>query len=298
MPVVELGIHSGHQDIELDEVRALWRRFDDAGLDFISVWDHLYESPYRDGGSPTYEALTLLAALATETKSCRVSCLCFGMRYREPSLLAKALTTIDHLSHGRLTVGLGAGWHVPEHEAFGFGFPEVRERLDRLSEGTRIVRSMLDNERTTFKGKYYRTDDVANIPRPVQAHVPIIVGGGGEQRTMAIAARYADGTNQGYMTPERYAAKNRVADEWCEKLGRDPKSLERSTLIHWRMFSRPRPESPVVPGSMYGEPQQVIDQLGEFVDAGAQRISIAIRPPLDWDAIESFIEDVMPAFRQ
>lgn len=297
MPKLELGIHSGHQDIDIEEVRRLWRTFDEAGLDLITVWDHMYESPFRDGSSRTYEALTLLTALAMETKNCRVGCLCFGMAYRSPSLLAKALTTIDHLSDGRLTVGLGAGWHIPEHEAFGFDFPDVKERMDRLSEGTRIIRRMLDQERTSFEGKYYRVRNVANVPRPKQQHVPIIVGGGGERRTMAIAARYADGTNQGYMSAESYAAKNKVADEWCERLGRDPKSLHRSVLLHWRMFSRPRPESPVVPGSIYGEPQQVIDQIGEYVDAGAQLATFALRPPLDWDAIQSFIEDVMPAFR-
>jgi alkanesulfonate monooxygenase SsuD/methylene tetrahydromethanopterin reductase-like flavin-dependent oxidoreductase (luciferase family) len=297
MPIVELGIHCGHQDIELDEVRQMWREFDEGGLDFISVWDHMYESPYKDGAHATYEALPLLTALALDTKRCRVSCLCFGMAYRNPANLAKVLTTIDHLSNGRLTVGLGAGWHVAEHNAYGYGFPDVKERLDRLSEGTRIVRSMLDNERTTFEGKYYRTDNVANMPRPLQAHVPIIVGGGGEQRTMAIAARYADGTNQGYMQAERYKDKNRVADEWCEKLGRDPASLERSALLHWRIFSTARESEDRPNGAIWGESQQVIDQLGEYVDAGAQRISLAIRPPLDWDALHMFIEDVIPAFK-
>ena len=299
MPKVELGIHSGHQDIGIDEVRAMWKRFDEGGLDFISVWDHLYESPYRDGSAPTYEALTLLTTLALDTSRCRVSCLCFGMAYRNPALLAKALTLIDHLSNGRLTVGLGAGWHVAEHEAYGYEFPEVKERLDRLSEGTRIGRSMFDNERTTFEGKYYRVNNVANNPRPLQAHIPIIVGGGGEKRTMALAARYGDGTNQGYMTAESYAAKNKVADEWCEKLGRDPKTLERSTLLHWRIFSKAREGagSDRPPGAIWGESQQVIDQLAEYVDAGAARISLAVRPPLDWDAIEMFIEDVIPAFQ-
>ncbi len=297
MARVELGIHSGHQDIELDEVRQMWRTFDAGGIDLLTVWDHPYESPYRDGGSPTYEALTLLAALAMETQRCRVGCLCFAMMYRSPSLLAKALTTIDHLSHGRLTVGLGAGWHAPEHEAFGFGFPPVKERLDRLSEGTRIVKGMLRQERASFKGRYYRVADVVNLPRPVQEHVPIIVGGGGEKRTLAIAARYADGTNQGYMSPERYREKNRIADEWCERLGREPKSLHRSTLVHFHMTSRPRPNAERVPGSIWGEPQQVVDQIGEYADAGAQLVTCAIRPPLDWDAIHSFLEDVMPAFR-
>jgi alkanesulfonate monooxygenase SsuD/methylene tetrahydromethanopterin reductase-like flavin-dependent oxidoreductase (luciferase family) len=296
MAKLELGIHSGHQDIEVDEVRQLWRRLDDGGIDLITVWDHLYESPYKDGSHPTYEAIALLAALALETSRCRIGCLCFGMAYRNPALLAKSLTTIDHLSHGRLTVGLGAGWHVPEHEGFGFPFPEVKERMDRFSEGTRIVRAMLRQERSTFEGKYYSTRNVGNYPRPVQAHVPIIVGGGGEKRTMAIATRYGDGTNQGYMSAERYRAKNQALDGWCEKLGRDPKSLHRSVLLHFHMSSKPEAGAEHVQGSIWGEPQQVIDQIGEYADAGAQMVTFALRPPLDWDAIESFLEDVVPAF--
>jgi alkanesulfonate monooxygenase SsuD/methylene tetrahydromethanopterin reductase-like flavin-dependent oxidoreductase (luciferase family) len=115
---------------------------------------------------------------------------------------------------------------------------------------------------------------------------------------MAIATRYGDGTNQGYMSAERYREKNRVADEWCEKLGRDPESLHRSTLLHFHMSSRsPEPGAPHVPGSIWGEPQQAIDQIGEFVDAGAQMVTFAVRPPLDWDALHSFMEDVLPAFK-
>jgi alkanesulfonate monooxygenase SsuD/methylene tetrahydromethanopterin reductase-like flavin-dependent oxidoreductase (luciferase family) len=296
MTRVELGLHSGHQDIELDEVRKLWREFDKAGIDLITVWDHFYESPFRGGISPTYESTALLSALALETTNCRVGCLCFCMRYRNPAVLAKLLTTVDHLSHGRLTVGLGAGWHVQEHEAYGFNFGDAKERLDRLEESAKIVRSMFTEERTTFKGKYYEVNDVSNFPRPVQEHVPIIIGGGGEKRTMGLAAKYGDGTHQGYMSAESYRNKNKVADEWCERLGRDPKSLERSTLLHFQMSSGP-PQARAREGSLWGEPQQVIDQLGAYVDARAQRISISVRPPLDWDAIHSFLEDVVPAFR-
>jgi len=116
VPKVELGVHTGPQDIELDELRRLWRHCDAAGFDLITVWDHFYESPPRDGNGECYEALASLTALALETSRSRVGCLCFGMGYRNPAALARSLTTIDHLSNGRLTVGLGAGWHQPEHE--------------------------------------------------------------------------------------------------------------------------------------------------------------------------------------
>jgi len=294
---VQFGIHIGQQDIELDELRKLWRHCDEAGFDLITIWDHFYESPFRDGNSPTFESLALLPALALDTSRSRIGCLCFGMAYRNPAILAKALTTIDQLSKGRLTIGLGAGWHVPEHTAFGVPFPSVRERLDRLEEGTRIVRMMTTRARTNFAGQYYRTENVANIPVSVQERIPIIIGGGGEKRTLAIAAQYADGANQGYLAAEDYKHKNLVLDEWCERLKRDPKRIQRSVLLHFHMTSKPtRPDDPHVPGSIWGEPSKVVDQIGEYVTAGAQLVTFAVRPPLDWTAIQSFIEDVMPAF--
>jgi alkanesulfonate monooxygenase SsuD/methylene tetrahydromethanopterin reductase-like flavin-dependent oxidoreductase (luciferase family) len=188
LPKIELGVHTGQQDIELDELRKLWRYCDDKGFDWISVWDHFYEAPNRDSAGPTYEAVSLMAALAVETTRPRLGCLVFCMNYRNPALLAKSLTTIDHLSGGRVTVGLGAGWHVQEHQAYGYDFPPVKERLDRLSEGVRIIRGMLTKERYSFEGKYYRVANIANNPRPLQERVPIIIGGGGEQRTLRIAA--------------------------------------------------------------------------------------------------------------
>ncbi len=298
MAKVELGVHTGPNDIEVDELRKLWRHCDAAGFDLITVWDHFYESPFVDGTHPAYEAIALLSALALETEKSRIGCLCFGMGYRNPALLAKSLTTVDHLSHGRLTVGLGAGWHVPEHEGYGFGFPPARERLDRLSEGTRVVRALFTEDRSTFDGEYYQLKDATNSPRPVQERIPIIVGGGGEQRTMRIAARWADGANQAYISPDDYRHKNEVLDQWCEHYSRDPKSLERSVLVHFRLSSKGLlPQGPQADGAVSGSPQQVIDRLGQYVDAGAQRISLAIRPPLDWAAIQTFIDDVMPAFR-
>jgi F420-dependent oxidoreductase-like protein len=298
MAKVELGAQTGQQDIELDELRRLWRHLDESGFDWISVWDHFYESPPRDGAGICYEALTAMTALALETQRCRVACLVFCMTYRNPAMLAKAITTLDHLSHGRVSVGVGAGWHEPEHTGYGFTLPPVGERMDRLSEGIRVMRSMLTHERTDFDGKYFTVRNAANYPQPVQARVPIIVGGAGEQRTLRIAARRADGWNLTYQTPEVFASKGKVLDEWCERYDRDPATVERSVNLHFLMSSKTGEASAPRPtGSLFGEPQQVIDRIGEYVDAGAARINVAIRPPIDWDALQSYIEDVMPAFR-
>lgn len=296
MAKVEFGVHAGPQDIALDELRRLWRHCDAAGFDLITTWDHFYESPPRDGSGDCYEAITCLAAMAVETQRSRIGCLCFGIGYRNPAVLAKSLTTIDHLSHGRLTVGLGAGWHAPEHEGYGFGLPSLRDRMDRLTEGVEVVRALFTNGRTDFEGSVFHLKDAANFPQPLQQPVPILVGGGGEKRTTAIAAKWADGSNQAYFTPEVYRHKNEVLDHWCEVFDRDPKSLERSLVVHFHMSSKGEARPPVA-GSIHGAPAEVIDRLGAYVDAGAQRISIAIRPPVDWDALQSFIDDVMPAFR-
>jgi F420-dependent oxidoreductase-like protein len=299
---IDLGVHTGQQDIELDELRRLWRYADGNGFDWISVWDHFYEAPPRDGTAHTYEAVALMAALAVETVNVRIGTLVFCMTYRNPALLAKSLTTIDHLSHGRLTVGLGAGWHVPEHEGFGYEFPGVKERLDRLSEGTRLIRAMLTAERSTFTGRYYHTADAGNYPPPVQARVPIIIGGRGEQRTLRMAAAYADGWNVPYISAAEYAKKSRVLDEWCEHYERDPASIHRSVNLHFAMSSRGEADTSrlgpgALEGSVHGNPREAAERMTEYVERGAQQINIAIRPPVDWDALASYVAEVMPAFR-
>jgi len=299
MPKIELGVHTGQQNISLDELRKLWRHCDQSGFDWISVWDHFYEAPNKDNVDPTYEAVALMAAMALETTNVRIGCLVFCMNYRNPALLAKSLTTIDHLSGGRVTVGLGAGWHVQEHRAYGYVLPPLKERFERLIEGTRIVRGMLTRDHTTLEGKHYRVDNIANNPRPMQERVPIIIGGGGEQRTLRIAARRADGWNVPYIGADVFKHKSKVLDEWCEKQERDPRSIEKSVNVHFLMSSHgaqqldPRQAA----GGVSGEPQQVIDRIGEYIDGGAQRVNIAIRPPVDWEALQEYIEDVMPAFQ-
>ena len=159
---------------------------------------------------------------------------------------------------------------------------------------------MLTKEHYSFEGKYYKVANIANNPRPLQARMPIIIGGGGEQRTLRIAARRADGWNVPYIGADVFAHKSRVLDDWCEKQGRDPKTIEKSVNLHFLMSSKGQQrETPFqrAGGGLSGEPQQVIDRMAEYIDGGAQRINIAIRPPVDWDALQEYVEDVMPAFR-
>lgn len=232
---LQLGVHTGQQDIAMDELREVWNFVDSHGWDFISVWDHFYEAPPLDGTTPCFEAIAAMAVLAAETEHVRIGCHVFCMNYRNPALLAKSIMTIDHISHGRVELGVGAGWHVQEHAAYGYSFDSPKERLDRLEEGVEVLRSLFTNERTTHSGRYYQLENATLYPRPVQPRIPIVVGGRGEKRTLRIAARHADGWNVPYINVEEFERLNGVLDMWCEREDRDPALIERSVNLHMHM---------------------------------------------------------------
>ena len=180
--------------------------------------DHLYQidgvGPVTD---PMLEAWSTLAALARETNRVRLGTLVTGVTYRNPALLAKTATTLDVISGGRAILGLGAAWNEVEHDGYGFDFPPVRERMDRLDEALTIIRAMFTEERPTFEGRHYRVHEVLNVPRPIQPGGPrILVGGGGEQRTLRIAAKHADMTHWFPLGLEVLRHKTEVLEGYCE----------------------------------------------------------------------------------
>ena len=299
----KIGIHGAQQDIEIDDLRRLWKFADQGGFDFISVWDHFYEAPPIDGNSPVFEAIALMSALASETENVRIGCHVLCMTYRNPGLLANSLMTIDHLSKGRLEVGLGAGWQVPEHEAYGFSFDSPAQRSDRLEEGIKIIRSMFTKDTTNFSGNYYKFSDAKLYPRPVQENIPIVVGGRGEKRTLPAAARLADGWNVPYVTSKEFLRLNTILDELCRIENREPDSLHRSVNLHMKMSATETNEyigveiSDLANGNLTGGPSQAIKIINEYRDSGAERVSIAVRPPIDWEALEAFTQEVIPAFK-
>ena len=169
----------------------------------------------------------MLAALARETSRVRLGTLVTGVTYRNPALLAKQVTTLDTSSGGRAVLGLGAAWNDVEHEGYGFDFPPIGDRMDRPDEALAIIKSMFTEERPTFHGKHYPISQALNVPRPIQSGGPqILVGGGGERRTMRVAAAYADAWHT-WATPEELARKNGVLDAHCADLGRDPSEIRR-----------------------------------------------------------------------
>lgn len=309
---MQLGVHIGQQNMAMSELRSAWKRFDDAGFDWISVWDHLYEAPPANGTVDHFEAVSTLAALCADTTNARIGCLVFYVGYRNPALLAKTAATLDHLSNGRFELGLGAGWHDQEAHAFGYDFPTLRTRFDMLDEAVELVRGMLDNDRTTFTGEHFRVDDVANVPMPVQKRLPIWVGGIGETRTIPLAARMADGWNAPYLPPHEFARLCALLDSECEKADRDPASIRRTINLQFLVGTTeskvaeirkrtveswgPMAER-VMDGALIGTPDQVVEQIGAYRDAGADGVNIALRAPWDPESIDAYIEDVLPAFR-
>ena len=299
---ISFGVHTGQQDLAMDDLRRTWREIDAAGMDWISVWDHFYEAPPRDGSGACFEAVSVMAALAAETQNVRVGCLVFCMGYRNPGVLAKAAVTIDHVSNGRLELGLGAGWHVAEHQAFGIPFPSVKTRLDKLEESVQIIRSLFTEERTTFIGDHFQVEDAYCNPKPIQEQPRIWIGGGGEKRTLRIVAKYADGWNSAYISAEGYRHKCQVLDQWCEWEGRDPENIARNVNVHFQMgadeaAARRKREAFKGQGALLGTPQEVIERIGDYAKAGAQGLNIALRAPFDWEALQAFMEEVAPAFK-
>ena len=164
-------------------------------------------------------------ALAMETSRVQCGALVYSVGFRHPAVLAKAVTAIDLLSGGRAAIGLGAGWAEVEYNAYGIDFPSVGTRMDQLEECAACVRGLLHDEVTSFEGRWFTLREARNEPRPVQARLPIWIGGGGERRTLRIAARYADGWNVPFMSPETFGHKRRVLHDHCADAGRDPSEI-------------------------------------------------------------------------
>jgi F420-dependent oxidoreductase-like protein len=214
-----------------DGVVATARAAEDAGFDSVWVMDHFYQLPPLGGpDAPMLDAYTLLGALAARTSRVRLGALVSGVTYRNPAHLAKIVTTLDVVSAGRAILGIGAAWYDVEHDGLGFDFPPAGERLDRLEEALQICRAMFRESAPSFEGRHYRIREARNVPPPVQPGGPaILVGGGGERRTLRLVARYADMANI-VGDPGTIAHKVEVLRSHCVAEGRDPAEVTVSRL--------------------------------------------------------------------
>jgi F420-dependent oxidoreductase-like protein len=227
---VRVGLDVAQHRLSWHELLARVRFGEEAGFDGAWVFDH-FEPLYGEGPGPCLEAYTVLAALAAATSRIRLGALVTGVTYRHPSVLAAEAVTVDHVSDGRLELGLGAGWHEGEHRALGIPFPPARERIDRLEEALRAVVALMTTEGATVDGRYHRLRHATYLPRPVQRpHPPLWVGAGGVRRTIPLAARYADVWHC-FGPTDTLRAKAAVLDEHARRAGRDPASITRATSL-------------------------------------------------------------------
>jgi len=291
--VTVFGVHAGLQQTEMDDLRALWRRIEALGFGWISIWDHFYSATGADDPH-CHEAVATHAALACDTRSVRCGSLVYSVGYRHPAVLANAISTIDHLSGGRAELGLGSGWSEPEYNAYGIPFPSAGVRLDQLEEAIQCVRSLLRDELTDFDGKWFTMTNARCEPKPVQSELPIWVGGGGEKRTLKIAAQWADGWNVPFVAPETFAHKRAVLHQHCDTVGRDPAEIRTAINVGlaWTDESLRAQFGTtaefVRPGILTGSDEEVIDRIGQYVDAGADQVNLALRAPFDKDALDRF----------
>lgn len=290
---MKLGIHAGPQDLSMDELKRLWRTGDENGFHWVSVWDHFYANPLTDRNNPCFEGVAAMAGLAGATQNVRVGCLVFCALFRNPGVLAKAGVTIDHLSGGRADMGIGAGWFEEEFREFGYGFPPLGKRLDQLEEALTIISTLWKGKEVDFRGEYYDMQGAVCSPQPLGLR--LWIGGRGKKRTVDLAARFADGFNMPYVPPEVAADRLQRLEAACEKHGTDFSAIDTSVNLGFYMLSDRQPDI-AAGGSLTGSAQEAVDMIGAYKDIGIQGINIAFRPPVDWDALQVYIEEVMPHF--
>ena len=320
---MDLGVMiEGQEGVSWD----LWRRFVTVveELGFESLWrsDHLFSL----SGARTQEALDAYVAFAIAaeiTKRVRFGALVSPVTFRHPSIVARMCAQIDVLSGGRFVAGVGAGWNVPEHEAFGVHFPPVGERMDRLDESIRVMKALWADEPATFEGKYYQLKEAESYPKPIQSPLPIMVGGVGERRTLRIIAELADEWNAVGVDIEGYRRKREVLERHCREVGRDPGSIRHSQMSgfiigkddrgvrhHLQLIAEKLPHDAVV-GSMragpeqvfqaarargwlVGTPSEVVDELGRREEAGITRLMFQHHANDSFDVLDLLASEVLP----
>jgi F420-dependent oxidoreductase-like protein len=309
---LRFGIHAGQHHSTYSDYLDLWKTAEDLGLDWASVFDHFL--PIQgDVEGPCLEGLTLLAALAAHTSTIRCGILVVGNTYRNPALLANIATTIDHVSDGRLELGLGAGWYEMEHEQYGIPFHTTGRRIRMAGETAQILRSLWTEHRTTYEGRYYQIEDALCEPKPVQQpHIPLWIGGAGEQLTLRVAAESADGWNTFFLPIDQYRHKLDVLAGHCRQVGRDPgdirKSLAMPAVIREsasevdegveRMAQmRGVPADQLRNAGLFGTPEQCVEQLLPYIEAGVGDFLVQARQPVDHSTLELLATKVAPMLR-
>jgi len=270
------------------------RTADEVGFDSIWVMDHLFQ--IRSVGpaeEPMLEGWTALGFIAAHTERARIGLMVGGIHYRDPGIWVKAATTLDVLSGGRAWLGLGAGWNAEESYGLGFEFPSLGSRFEMLEETLQIAREMFEGplgSQGKHVGKHYRATRLLNSPQSIsRPRVPIMIGGGGEQKTLRLVAQYGDACNVGWGNPESIVHKLSVLRGHCETVGRPYEEIERSTLTNVRVSKDG--------ASGTATPDQLVERFGEIGDAGAQHILFGVRDVHETDKLELLGSTVLTQLR-
>ena len=268
------------------------RTADEAGFDSIWVMDHFFQiRSIGRADEPMLEGFTALGWMAAHSARARLGLMVGGVHYRQPGLWVKAATTLDVLSGGRAWLGIGAAWNQEESLALGFRFPPLGERFEQLEDTLRMAHAMWTGDQGTgerFDGRRTVATRLLNSPQSLsRPRVPIMIGGGGEKRTLRLVAQYGDACNV-FGGPEGIHRKYGILRAHCEDVGRDPDEIERSTLQSVRLR---------LDGADGESPQQVVDRFGELADAGVQHVIFSVRDVWRPDALGTVIEDILPHLR-
>jgi F420-dependent oxidoreductase-like protein len=285
----------GQEGVTWEQWVALAETCERAGIETLFRSDHYlsFSNPHERSA---HDAWTTIAGLAARTTKVRLGTLVSPVTFRQPSLLANAVTTADHISGGRVELGMGAGWNELEHEAFGFPFPPMRERLEHLAEQIEIVHRLWTEEHVSFEGKHYRLVDCPALPKPVQKpHPRLLVGGRAKKGSTTPAARFADEYNVIGSSLEEYAAARKALDEACEQVERDPKTLAmsimsgfllgaddaqllahaRATLERWGSDADPAATVERFRArGLAGTPDELVEGFGRLAEVGVERVAL------------------------
>lgn len=301
-------------DDPVDQYEAMTRvahAAEEAGYDSIWLYDHFHTVPTPEIET-CFEAWTCTAALARDTRQVKIGQMVTCNGYRNPALLAKIASTVDVLSHGRLLCGLGAGWYEHEWRAYGYGFPDIPDRMRAFREACEIIVRMWTDEKATFEGKYYSISGAINEPKGVQKpHIPLWLGGGGEQVTLKLVARLGSASNFGDGNLDVIRQKMAVLRQHCETLGRDFNTLTRSTSVNLFLLepgedaekatAKARGSTPYekyAQGYHIGTPEQITAYIQQLADAGINYvITYFPRVAYDHTMLSRFAEEVMPQFQ-
>lgn len=296
------------QTVDRGRWRTLWN-YDHLVPPTAELLPHISEDVDRFEEGDTFEAWSLLAAWAGLTERVRLGSLVTAIPFRNPALLAKMAATIDHISGGRLELGLGAAWHKSEARAYGIPLGSDKEKLDRFAEGLEVIRLLLTpGGRRDFEGKYFTLDRAPFAPQPVQKKLPILIGGGGEKRTLKLVAQYADSYNffaNLAASPEVYAHKNRVLDQHCEAIGRDPAEIRRTVCLFAdietnealargrRQFLGQHLDAEGKEGLLFGSPQRILDGVANVLSRTSADEIIFCGLSANAEAYQAFDEEVL-----